>query len=109
MQQPAKHVIFSSRRSMCSDVQEEIDYWCVNENYELPVYLFANKCDLLREVQDSFLAGAKMERMCRDAVCSGRANVYSTLLLRRKSSMAHGCAIHPRVSFSHFDACTPSR
>lgn len=46
----------------------EIDFWCVNEGYDLPVYLFANKCDLLTEVQDSFLAGARMERTCREAV-----------------------------------------
>lgn len=48
--------------------QEEIDLWCQNEGCELPVYLFANKCDLLTEVQDSFLAGARMEKTCRDSV-----------------------------------------
>lgn len=39
------------------------------------MYLFANKCDLLTEVQDSFLAGARMEKTCRDSVgayCNSR-------------------------------------
>lgn len=48
--------------------QEEIDAWCQNEGCALPVYLFANKCDLLTEVHQSFLAGARMERACREAV-----------------------------------------
>ncbi|CAN0376369.1 unnamed protein product, partial [Ectocarpus sp. 12 AP-2014] len=47
--------------------KEEIDLWCQNEGCDLPVYLFANKSDLLKEVQDSFLAGARMEKTCRDA------------------------------------------
>eukprot|EP00903_Cladosiphon_okamuranus_P008903 g8522.t1 len=55
--------------------KEEIDLWCQNEGCELPVYLFANKCDLLTEVQDSFLAGARMEKTCRD---SGFAGWYIT-------------------------------
>ncbi|CAN0561935.1 unnamed protein product, partial [Ectocarpus sp. 12 AP-2014] len=42
--------------------KEEIDLWCQNEGCDLPVYLFANKSDLLKEVQDSFLAGARMEK-----------------------------------------------
>ncbi|CAM9995281.1 unnamed protein product [Pylaiella littoralis] len=55
--------------------KEEIDLWCQNEGCELPVYLFANKCDLLMDVQDSFLAGARMEKTCRD---SGFAGWYIT-------------------------------
>ncbi|CAB1115353.1 unnamed protein product [Ectocarpus sp. CCAP 1310/34] len=51
--------------------KEEIDLWCQNEGCDLPVYLFANKCDLLKEVQDSFLAGARMEKTCRDAGFAG--------------------------------------
>ena len=42
--------------------------WSQNEGCELPVYLFANKCDLLTKVQDSFLAGARMEKTCRESV-----------------------------------------
>ena len=32
---------------------------------KVPVVLVANKCDLLRDVQSSFVAGAKMEAACR--------------------------------------------
>ncbi|CAN0097092.1 unnamed protein product [Discosporangium mesarthrocarpum] len=49
----------------------EIDDWCQNEGCKLPVYLFANKSDLLDNVQDSFLAGAKMEKTCREAGFAG--------------------------------------
>ncbi|CAM9118370.1 unnamed protein product, partial [Hapterophycus canaliculatus] len=55
--------------------KEEIDLWCQNEGCDLPVFLLANKSDLLTEVQDSFLAGARMEKTCRE---SGFAGWYIT-------------------------------
>jgi Ras-related protein Rab-32 len=48
----------------------EIDTWASNHDDgsggPLPVVLLANKCDLLTDVQQSFIAGAQMEKVCRD-------------------------------------------
>lgn len=68
--------------------QEEIDVWCQNEGCELPVYLFANKCDLLTEVQDSFLAGAKMEKTCREAVSRCRGRMFERYLKETRGNEA---------------------
>lgn len=47
--------------------KSELDKFALTE-YEgsLPVVLFANKCDLLSDPTTSFIAGAKMEALCRD-------------------------------------------
>lgn len=39
---------------------------CTNLQQRLPVVLFANKCDLLTDPAASFIAGARMEALCRD-------------------------------------------
>lgn len=48
--------------------KHEIDNWSdkVSENNKLPIVLFANKADLLKDPQESLKLGAQMERICRD-------------------------------------------
>ena len=52
--------------------KQEIDKWALAEqdgstnHSKIPVVLFANKSDLLEGTTESFLAGAKMESVCRD-------------------------------------------
>lgn len=44
----------------------ELDAWLNEQSSRLPVVLFANKSDMLADGQASFVAGAQLEKVCRE-------------------------------------------
>ncbi len=51
--------------------KKELDDGASEEGRDIPVYLLANKCDLLVDMEESMRIGGEMERMCRDLGFSG--------------------------------------
>ncbi|KAG5193178.1 hypothetical protein JKP88DRAFT_260949 [Tribonema minus] len=83
--------------------KDELDVWCTTEGCKIPVFLIANKCDLLTDAQESFLMGAKMEKTCREKnfeawyITSAKggdniATAMSNLLVKAPSSGAGASA-----------------
>ncbi|CAM9760994.1 unnamed protein product, partial [Phaeothamnion confervicola] len=54
-----------------SNWKAEIDAWCGAEGCSIPVFLLANKVDLLQDVHQSFLAGARIEKTCSEEGFAG--------------------------------------